>query len=228
MAFTVELGPVDREKHKAFERQISRDFYLSFKFAQGHSPIQPFIYRVLGNYYRSQPDYDPTYIRENSIELMDKLMRFTLPKSHVTKSSKGGDFNPKTSSDGSAFMSESGKFIEALNVEKDPHADIDLDIETITRGLIRRDRVYQANERGYQAADPHASYFRQYVLLREPTGSAAYDHIFARSLDLLAVDRYKDIHSTLPIAEVVSWLAPEWETNHPGESFLPADSSHPV
>jgi hypothetical protein len=226
MSFTVELAPVDQEKHKAFKRQLSKDFYLSFKFSQGNSPVQEYIYRALTDYYRSQPDYDPSYIRENSIDLQSKLMRFRLPTSHTVKTSDGRDFDPTSPSEASAFMAQSSRFVKVLNSKGDLLDDRDLNIETITRGLIRRDRVYQVAERGYQAPDPHSSYFRQYVLLGEPTGSAAYDHIFARAAELLEVDRYSSKHNTLPLSDVVSKLASGWEHNHPGESFLPADNTY--
>lgn len=224
MAFAVELYPVSAEKQKDFEKQLLKDFYLSFKFSQGDQYTQGYILNALVSNYRSQGDYDPAYIRENSNELFSKLIDFGIPKSHVTLTNTGEKLDLTPSLKAAVFINGAKIFVDKLKTGE-PSMPQDLNAEAMMRGIIQRDIVYQTAERGYQAADPHSSYFRQNVLLQQPTGSEAYNQIFARCLELIEVDQYRNVFLTVPIAERITDLAQGWEANHPGVAFYVGTSS---
>lgn len=207
MPLETSCPPQSLTPHQSLEKMILRDFYLSFKYTQGDGPSHIYFLDALAATYRKTQDPENyRWIQTHADEILgdDHLLALKVPRSHsVAKGNqRPGAGSPLT------FGQHGVDFKTALSRE------LPINFRTISRQTIVRDLRYQVESRSYQTTDPHSSYFRQYILLGEPTGSHTFDTVFAETKEWEQINRKVHIDDLLELQAF-------WEGSHPGESFYP-------
>lgn len=216
------------EELPAIGRTIIQDFYNSFRFSQGDANLQESIYKALGDFYSSQLLQEE---RETVASILPALgqraLRLALPKAHLDKDKTVTNEQRKNAADrgispvAEAFRREWRSFStwHLEMIDSSEASDFQLNPETVQKiavGIANRDRIHQTKSRPGRAedADPHLSYFRDYIVFGKPTGSEAFDTIFAQAHGMI----------TSPEENRVQYaaleLAYKWEAAHPGQSFF--------
>lgn len=189
---------------------LQRDFYASFKYAQGLGKLHELIIIGMAAYYQ-RSEMLPA---EEIAALKPHGPSFRLPRIHH----QGDNTVPREVA--REAYNKWQNFADAYREARGNFADYNEKLHKwapmILGHMITRDVRFQDRARPSQPNDPHRSYFRQYVLLGEPTSRPALDwlHTELRSraphdLWLTAYDELRHV------------LAPAWEVNHPGQSFWP-------
>lgn len=208
---TVETSPATLEK------MLMRDFYLSFRFSQGSAPAQEKLMLALGTAYQQLlPPPATEWITNSSLlPIIEHLPKLQPPTSHV-----GIDYVQTN------YESEfNARGMEFANILSEPQRD-EIDTDSICLGLIKKDGHYQENQRGHRAKDVHSSYFRQYVLLGNPTGSAAFNHIFKQCNEFIQTKDERTCATNTGL--ILPGLVSLWEANHPDEQFYPEGMATPA
>ncbi len=199
-------------------KSLNRDFYLSFKFSQGKPRIQTLLFEGLGIFYKENlKSEDIDWITNSEEELQKNLAVQLAPKTHYVihdmfknPEARGPILDSEAETE---FKAESLIFVGILG--STDRFDTGLDDEAVCLQTIIRDQAYQIRHRKYQAPDPHASYFREYILLQKPTGSEGFDSIFQSANDFVTNGEVStDIRSG------IKNLSEDWQSNHPGEQFI--------
>ena len=198
-------SPADHDP--GLEKMLLRDFYLSFKYSQGSPNTQHYLFDALSNRYRETHDPESIQLASATALNPQRVSQLMVPSSHSEQGGQTpGEKYPLT------FKMEAEKFVTAISKETPAP------LEGIYENTLERDVLYQTSERSFQAIDPHSSYFRQYVLLGEQTGSESFNDIFTRVNEWGKVE-----FADNPRLDDELILQASWEAWHPGESFYPAE-----
>ncbi|HEY1064118.1 MAG TPA: hypothetical protein VGE30_02345 [Candidatus Saccharimonadales bacterium] len=190
MATLSELSPA--------QKSLRRDFVLSFKHSQGSETLQHDLYVVLQRYYRQRHLVPPA-------EQIDTIAEW-LPPENVPDHH---DVNP----DGVAVaLRLEASYLKSHFIKPDTIRRKSLDTYILNE-LLQREIKFQTVSTRQVGVDPYGSYFRKHVVLGLPTGSPAYDNMYA---SLASRQPYHEEQQ-----QKLDQLAAYWSDNHAGEPFYP-------
>jgi hypothetical protein len=216
MSFETEISKTP-ERAGSLDKRVTRDLFLSFKYSQGNQPAQEGFFDLLSVYYRGRFGQD-TLAGLDDTQLLESFSKLHLPKSHSDDLTEGTAPPDTRKYVQNRFMVEGSKFVIALKFPElaDEFTVTPKDICAVT---IFNDTIFQdpKTPRSYKdgVGDPHSSYFRQYILRQQPTGSEAFTSIFQ---DALGVYSNGELGSESMGA--LNVLGQKWNTNHPDKSFF--------
>lgn len=194
----------------SLDRELSavvKDFYQSFRFSQGEPSNQRLMLQGIAEKY--SPGLRAG-LKDYSQALYARLVSLEIPESHSSFDTDGPN----------AFEVETETLMHTL-VGEQQYPELERNSH-IAEGMIATDTVYQRPDVGrvHRASDIHLSYFREYVLLAKPTGSRAFDGLFA-DINQQFLDGKCDPF----VYERFDRLAADWEKAHPDEAFLSSEST---
>lgn len=203
--------PEQREQDDALllKKDIVRDFYQTFRLAQGKSEIQPPLFTMLAEKYRLH--YDESLIIKSLHYASSSVDTLMPPRRHAdTTSDERDDWRTGFR----AMWGQYGRALRGKGVEED---------RPITDALVNimsMDVMYQSKPRPNRTSsdDVHESIFREYILGDKLSGS---DIILSVRDDLrVAFNLVAAGGADDEISSVCAELINSWEGNHPGESFV--------
>lgn len=215
---TTENAPIAEQNRK---KLLAKYFRLSFQFSQGSDLVQSAIFDWL---------QQKGHITKSDLQVytIDEAQKQRVPKHHEVFRD---DVQMETTSYAYTAMVKSTDATRAtIKSDESPLA-------FIAKNMIHTDLRYQVSENPRPGRDetqpsepdgkndPHASIFRKYVLLGTPTGTDAYDDLMKEINDEIAEDLEESLkdYPTIIIRQTqLANLRKNWESNHPGESFVPA------
>src|SRR4030081_179644 len=173
-------APWEAPETAALKKELVKDFYFGFRFSQGRTGVQLDLYKALGAYYRSRFTPDELSRLAADDKLHSMMTSVSAPRSHRPGEDGTGinnlarvqaEFNKLAHWFNGLALRGSGLYDTV-----DGKGSV---LYIIVLGTLSRDTHFQHPmiPRGYLATDPHASYFRDYILERQPTGSEAYDAV---------------------------------------------------
>lgn len=196
---------------------LYKDFWLSFKFSQGDSKFQQDIYAYLAAYYgqtltplgrSALSELLPEFDKQTPVSFTGVSM----PMGHKRLTNIEDGMERATFYAGlSSFTLKLGHI--SLALEEDNYPGI------FVRKTIGKDARYQADLRT-SGGDRHASFLRRYVLLGDDAGSPAFNYLCALAKEALPVELEANY---LGIQATFNSLVTDWEANHPGQQFMPAE-----
>ncbi|MBS3054014.1 MAG: hypothetical protein J4431_00570 [Candidatus Aenigmarchaeota archaeon] len=181
---------------------ILRIFYNSFRHSQGFLELEGAIFEWLAGegYLQGVPEEPP-----------EGFGKLSMPKGHIQR-------NPEAVN--SRFREAWNRMHGKTDFRYGGFSPREIVTSVLTTGIINADLNYQAKKRpnrdgtgapdGYQ--DPHASFFRRYALQGADAGHPAFNAMYGQAKETA---QFGGIVGNLPR------LATAWESNHPGELFLP-------
>ena len=231
MSFVEAQESMVRNEHdtQSVEDELVRDFYLSFKFSQGSSGYQQSIFDALGTYYQNclpaDTKNDLLAFAENG--LAQRAGSLKLPSSHKLV---GFEMNPSDPQGGllakETFVQMADKLSRKIRfaIDQDEATEpqtswsiLPSTLSEISGGMIVKDCHFFYKPRRIEA-NTHRSFFREYILLQEPTHSAAFDTIFSQARESFIANGLDDYKNDLERLKMC------WEASHPGEKFYPDES----
>ena len=195
---------------------VLRDFHLSFKFSQGKGFLQRKLLQLATDHYKTTADpAHYTAFRGTICNLDSHIQRRTkLPRDHFFQTEK-------------TIRDEFQKLWATFSHSLDTEERMPSDTQTAALRSVLLDTVYV--DLGYNKSarpinddpskDPHASFFREYIIRQSPTGSPTYDAIFRKVREFY--DTHEDTLEFSTIKDGVAALRRLWEENHPGQKFEP-------
>lgn len=193
--------------------ELLRDFYQSFRYAQGDGNMQCIFFQFISNRYRTQMDEAQIKLLEevvNSTELHDRVSKLTTPTPHKTRNKD--DVNNMFESMFRSFQ----RYLLDGNVPPLSSEQLDYLVDS----MVYADYGYQkllTPRPGAELAgrDPHYSYFRQHILFQQPSNSEAYNALFKALYEHTFSGLSEDAEYWIP------HLANNWQNMHEGEVFYP-------
>lgn len=210
---------------KSVESTLAKDFYLSYKYSQGDSGIQAVLFRLMRDYYKEQYDEADiqTVLNVSTDHLIELVEPYKLPRSHhlighlaeSIEQTKMNEFK-RQAADLTFLLKETESTIALdIRLRDEPDDKLTLGTKLITRDieLIKKGRKV--------GRDSRASFFREYALNAQPTGSDAFDNIFEQVGQTLDPTNLVNLPQKDTIEESIKHLAAVWGAYHPDESFYP-------
>ena len=187
---------------------LVKDFYLSFRYSQAYTPLQMKLYGELSSFYCTLECDVGALSRQDTT--WQKVQRLALPRGHHVVE----DFNKRRE-----ITNQFIAFSEIVSLRR-PGPVLR---EVLLSSLIDKDISYQKRPRLSMPHNPHASFFRQHVLLGNSTGSVAFNSLFSD----LRSEVFDTQGNVLAETFDISWLAELWESNHPGQQFIEPVTASP-
>lgn len=203
------ITPEHPEKSHPVANRLQRDFYLSFMFSQGNLGQQRIIFRYLAAYYRIA-------FSDDEKEELAAWKAAPYEGRHVFMPPAGHEpMNPASARH--TVQQERSRFTSELYMVTSPAEpylpQLEREVSDAAHAMIQRDTAYQhPTHPRPDPADPHKSYFREYVVRATPTTSAAMD-------SYIAALRSSVHANTAGFADELTTLETAWTRQHPGESF---------
>lgn len=192
----------------AIKEQVARDFELSFWFSQGRRDLQNRLFKSLGREYLN------LYSTETLLEFAKRDYRSpqdltpTFPNGHEKHQPKGVKDELRTA--WRQFRSNVIWGRDQDNTLKN-YADIASLMIGQDMKFISAGRFALTDSQ----PDPHASFFRDYILLENPTTSATFDATFL-DMRTSVPELMKSNHS---LRGDIFGLQVLWQEYHPEDSF---------
>jgi hypothetical protein len=194
-------------------RDIFRDFYQTFRLAQGSIETQALIFARLGQEHRAAGHTDN--MPGAFIAAEPRLAELMPPRAHkeTTAEDRAHDQN--------GFQAMWDNYMGSL-VGRPSEETQGVSDEYLVTLMLAKDSSYQFIHRPgrTEADDTHESVVREYVLGDKLQGSAELlkvrDHLRQALLNPAAGEDGENVQRRL------NKVAPQWEYNHPGQTFLPS------
>ncbi len=190
------------------QKDLKQLFYLSFRYSQGSMDVQDKLFSwLVKNRY-----IDKNQVTEDTRSFITSI---TYPgKNHVEDDTVKGSLD---------------KMWDYLN-RADGNYNGNLE-EDIAEGIIRRDLKYLEDEgrpnRNQENLvvpdsqnDPHASFFRKFILHGQSSGHVAFDTLFSSIRQNVNTSQTEE---WLKIKDDLQKLSSAWQEHHPDHSFFAPD-----
>ena len=195
---------------------FNRDLFWSFYYSQGHEGIQHDLYAIAASIYRHNLSSEQ---QQNMLAAFasDLSVSNRLPAAHLPIEQSSGDV-------AATFTRLSQSFEATIHTRfaRPPFhlvTKLEQSGRSIAEKTIERDQLYQRKERGMNK-DVHASYFRKFVLLSEPTKSPTYDAAFKMIRESWRKQLVMDPdYRNVSVLSELGLLRTAWNDNHPNEAF---------
>jgi len=201
-------------------QQVLNDFYTSFEMTQGNPDLHSWCIELMGAWYQ---DHWSAAERDTLLAILPTLdaavPHLRLPGNHSLPAHlKGGGNIREIVRD--EFKDKWVEFKDGIDEGATLSANYKKErLELITQSMILTDadRVIEGRPFRRPGEDPHQSFFRDYVLLGQSTGSPPLDAIMA---DI------REAHQRGLYRVEAEDLAHAWENRHPnGPPFVPPPAS---
>jgi len=200
---TNELEPT------ALSKDLLRDYYQTFRLAQGELAIQPALFHFLA--LQHQKDGHQPIMPEALAIAEQELEHLLPPARHIATTEEMRNDNE------SGFRAVWNEYTNILSAEPAPYRGLEL----ILDDMLAKDIKYQKQERPgrTEKQDPHESIVREYILGERLSGSPQLKEVrdMLRSTLLSPKDDSDDAQW---MQERLETLIKDWEENHPQSSFL--------
>jgi hypothetical protein len=190
---------------------LFRDYYQSFRLAQNELAVQPPLFDLLAKQHAAA-GHQP--LMAEALQLADGQIDRLMPPAHHVETDEAGR-NEKES----GFRAVWNTYSDVL-LGRAPYNHY-RPAEGILADMLTQDINYQdeprPNRKGNQ--DPHESILREYVLGDKLNGSEQLLVVRDQLRSTLLSPQHE--YYGPDVTDLLRELASAWETNHPGQEFIP-------
>lgn len=221
---------------EAHDRDLHAFYRASFQHSQGDQELQETLFiwahktGILKQF--NIPDELPTFISAN----------FKMPTQHINReATKLPEYSTGAPWRGLyAIINNEELYLKGSEPQKRidhiRNSDTNTVLLAVIAKIIARDEKYQAEERPGRTQptvddgpqDPHASFFRYFVLLDHKVGNPIFQKLYDQMRETtfkyknsrFGVFDLRERHRQNVLMRKINILASKWELNHPGQQFF--------